>query len=435
MKNKTIDNLSNEDGAILITIALFMLAAGIAVAAYAYTSKVRLQDKRQAQIEEQYATIMGAMSKYVARNQGYKPCPAPIAVDETSANFGLETECDTAIPPGSSVTPGAGATACNIAGAELMRYCVYNNGTRRIRFGIVPYKALKIDKEDIIDPYGNLYSYAVVEQRADGVNSPSSPADYNLITINETLLEYDVPTTSWVANNYVRTSDMVVYSHGLDGRGSWLPSGIANPASPAIPVNPAGCNGAGFDVENCDNDDVFNIALRSDVVGANYFDDTVERDITAWAYIWNDSDDVATGEIGIYNQGLKGSGVGTADPQEDFHVVGGNIRVEADASVIPQPASSLASPPIPDDIKPTGSVVTPNYCSSTTGNCFDPGLFGAEEGSSVNASCSSDQYLRGFVNGQAECVDIIPNLNLNCPGGYLQGFSYSGGTYNRICGP
>lgn len=397
---------NNEDGFTLIELSFAIIIIGLLTTAFLQLYSIQ-QAKRLKELQDyKIFTISDGLARYISENQ-HLPCPARRNLSVNAPNFGDET----------SAVNGAGATVCDetvgpvvAPGTCANGYCVAANplNGKRIRIGSIPYKAIGVGKEDVIDIYGNQFTYAVVEDQAtkskytlyiDGDVS----TDRRYINLNDYLeTETSRDAVTGIATTGIdlpRPVEMVFYSHGKDGAGAYNASGNANAQA---------CPATGIDSENCNNDATFASDLYSvkSAAAVGVADDKLTYDLLSWVYIW---DTASLDQKSIYNRdsGNMMVGSGLQDGDQKLHVLG-NLRVEAGAV-------------------DTGRAQARQLCDENDANCFEPQVLGGDgvdadgdglddDLTSKRLQCKKGFVLKGVQNGLSECISVIGTGTTGCSG-------------------
>lgn len=364
---------AGKSGFSLIELSVALAVVGLLLSAFLYQYRqseiTRLQHKKDSVI----FSIADGLSKYLSRN-GHYPCPASIInVNSSSSSYGGATVCtDTSVPIG---------TCDNARG-----YCVTSgSGGQRIRIGALPFKDMRIGKEDILDAYGNQFTYAVTEMQA-------SPGLYTtgggMILLRNTD-QNGVLTT--------QTADMVLIGHGPNGRGAYNSEGRRTGYA---------CAGPGRDIENCNNDGTFVKYPYAKVQGANEFDDQIltDTDLWSWIYIW---DQTTSDSNSIYNRDVGNIGIDTATPAEKLDVANGNMRIEG------------------------SNTQTSRLCKGDGTACFEPRVLGGTPPAG-GMTCPAGAIMAGIANGAPICVSAFGIRNGGCTGSsaFVSGFNYYASSQN-----
>ena len=357
---------SQKGGFSLIELSVALTITGLLLSTfldkYKQSEIARVEKKKSSVL----FSVADGLSKYLS-HQGYYPCPAPLNVASGSSSYGSATDCTDHSTPVGTCAHG---------------YCVteYPPGSgQRIRIGGLPFKDMRIGKDDIIDAYGNQFTYAVTEKQA-------SPGLYTMGAGAILLKNTD---QNGIVTNQIK--DMILISHGTNGRGAYSSEGIPNGNA---------CAGPGLDIENCNNDGIFVKYPYSSASGANGFDDQVFTDLWGWVYIW---DQTTSDAKSIYNRDVGNMGVGTVTPTEKLDVANGNMRVEG------------------------ADTQTSMVCKGDGTGCFQPQVLGGSPATGGGMACPAGEILFGIANGTPICATGFGFRNGGCTGdtSFISGFHYT----------
>lgn len=353
---------SSQQGFYLVNLATGILVAGLLTAGFMHVYNLQEAQRQKESLNAAVFTVTEGVAKYFSRNAAY-PCPAPINVSINNNNHGVATDCtDTSV---------AIDTCAN-------GYCVADGGGgKRVRIGAVPFRDMRIGKEDIVDPYRNRFLYAVTEAQA----VPGGYVDGNGAITLRTIDTAGVPTDEIV--------DFLFLSPGRNRLGAYSRDGQLTAVCDSI---------VSRDAENCDGDALFVKAPYSIQEGnVEYYDDYVVNDLWDWVYIW---DETVADSQNIYNRNKRNMGIGTQTPAEKLHVAAGNLKVE------------------------DGKVDANEVCNEGAGSCFSPSKLGG-----TGMVCPSGEFMTGIANGDPICVTALGNSNGGCGGdSFVSGFTYNSAT-------
>ena len=359
----------------IMTIAILLAVFGMMLATYIHLSKLNAEKNNVAITTKSFASVMNKMSLYMAA-EGHLPCPAARNLDPASNQYGAETNCADV-----SVTPNA---SC----AVTQPYCVTQRDGQRIRIGIVPFKTLKLSKEDAMDAYGNFFLYAVTE-------SQTSTGSFKMEDGGKILLQKKNEAGTVTAS---RDAHFVLVSHGKDRRGAFSMFGRQD----------AACSTGQVDSENCNNDATFVMAPYAPANTTAHYDDRVEANMLDWVYIWDSS---FKSQVGSYSRGPLSSfiGVGTEDPKEKLHVGGsnGNLRIE------------------------NGALYVRRLCNKGSSSlCFPATVLGGDINSGKanhGMKCPADTVMIGISNNAPVCGTLAVVTSHGCPtDSFYAGVHFSG---------
>lgn len=272
---------NNAAGFSLIEVAIGLMILGILMVPSLQMYKEYRYKEIRTRSEENLGVVANALKKFVVKNGRY-PRPAEGNIAGGAAGEGAEIAlASITFPCAVNMT-----TVCETTGAAANRAYI----------GTIPFAALGLPKQYAIDGYGNRFTYAVT--KALTVTGTFSDAGGKIQVIDQ------------AGGNKQGTSSNVHYvlvSHGKNGKGTTTNAGVLF----------ANCAGAGKDIENCDNDSVFNsnfatintgaaqiyARYTSDVAGASYFDDYIYLATTTSSDIWTPSPNAGTPDLYNRNAG------------------------------------------------------------------------------------------------------------------------------------
>jgi len=390
-----------EEGYVLLWLSIFLIIAGLGVAAYTQGIAVEREQKLKKRTETSMFTIANNFSDHISEI-GYYPCPARRDLAPDDPDYGVETDCT------DETTVAAGNCGDG--------YCVTQNYGNRIRIGIVPFKTLGIEIEDALDAHGNFITYAISERVARTGAAPLGPISEKIGDIIIETIDVDGNSTETNNNpppNPTPNPLFALVSHGPDGRGAFRKNG--NP-------NLNACSGVQADIENCDNDFRFLKRPYSESNGPAHFDDVVETRLEDLIYIWAPTYQDGAKSSHYITQGNIGVGPFDVDngqePQELFHVGptdSDNMRI-----------SGFAGPGNTDPYY----LQTSQVCDKA-GNCFDPELLVGDTGDLIcdtslvgnddfNSNTLKDSDSRALLhieNSRATCTSLTLPVagRVECP--------------------
>ncbi|MEZ5814715.1 MAG: hypothetical protein R3E13_08390 [Alphaproteobacteria bacterium] len=416
----------NDSGVSLIEVSVLLIVIGALVGPAIYAYRLAQQELVISRTKGNLEYVRDSLVKYAIENGRY---PIPAVRDLPVNDAGAGVEYTAAILP-----CGAGNNVpCHTTGAPP-----------RIIIGDVPFRALGINAEHIIDGYRGKLSYAVTEDLTATATFSDAGGIIRIIKLDN----LDEPLTSSNAH-------FALISHGRDNSGTFSFNGSAMAPCPAGAA-------ANRDTINCDNTDVtfttnsdFTLSgdfKRAQYLGAGpaYYDDYVyfvtntQRDI--WSYTIGSPDmqnrNVGNALIGQIPNGLT-TGVG---PRPDLAVakmeVMGDVRTDiltanrlchvdsTDGKIV------NAATTCPDEVNNPALTLGPDTQYQI--NEFDPGIIAVGTTDPANYGLQSggircrDKGLRGIANSDEECVNVLPSpvaaTIVNCPiGSFPKGTDALGG--------
>ncbi|MFN3827407.1 MAG: type II secretion system protein [Micavibrio sp.] len=282
---------NRQDGFTLIEISIGMLILGIllvpALQLYNINQKKAARIDTINNIERM---VQPALARFVSQN-GFYPLPADPSIAIGDADSGQE------------VALASIATACT---ATVTDVCVTNIGSINadgvgaaddVFIGDIPYAALGLPYQAILDGYGYKMKYAVTANLARGGTFNNG---WGAIEVLNDERNTTAPATGSAFAIGTPKGHYAIVSHGQDSRGAFNQSGTRTEA--------CGTAANGLDFENCDNDAVFknNQFQYEDIpdttpgvspdsspqmnlaAGANYFHDFVGTTSTITSGMWSD---------------------------------------------------------------------------------------------------------------------------------------------------
>lgn len=244
---------ARERGFSLIDVAVVMAIVGVLLAGFLATYKMYQATRATTITEENFMAAQDALGAYVSFNNKY-PVPSP---------FGLRERAGAGDVGGSTAYGNSGnaasATACTNASASG-KLCKGAGFGGEVLVGVLPFAEINLPEAQARDGYGRLFTYAVgvaltAENGAEPTyeGSPPIPTYKKHVCVGMQYLDDDGVFTDPVCNaNSARTIALV--SHGSDGTGAWLPSGVQ--------YRPCGSPNDESQNENCNFDGVFTQAMR-----------------------------------------------------------------------------------------------------------------------------------------------------------------------------
>lgn len=390
-----------EKGFSLIELSIAMTIVGLVVAGMLQTYKIYRHTKADNENMARLTTISIALGEYVARNSRY-PCPARTDLPQGHADFG-KSSCPVA---GNPAVGACSSGICRLRGADDEFDADVNPDN--VLSGSVPFVELNIPFRETLDGWGRRFTYVMSEKLQTSGDLIAKRAISMRVQIErrdpdtDIVETYNIPETTSGPDGLAGTADdepvvedILVISHGEDGKGAYSPGGglyracPTNAAWTGVSENPAPNRVS--DAENCDLDGVYTDNggkgyLNSTISSFN--DDIILRDIWEETNFW--TYESASAESNVYNRYANRVGVGVPVPGQDLDVFG-NIKAEKAHSRI--------------------------ICNVSGDDCFDPDKIGGD-----GMRCNNGLVL-GFQNGQAVCAQfdlraagILPS---NCAEGYL----------------
>lgn len=358
--------LSQDDGVSLVEAAIGLVVLGL-------LAMPILLAKQQELISEvrniNYGSISNAkegINQFYASGNGAYPCPANLYLGENDTDYGISSDCTF-----------ASVLECSDPDWKLAvngGICKTDSSPEAIIIGALPFATLKMPQGQALDYWGNKLIYAVTHKQTDISTYTNYGGEINVLAADD-------PEQVHLGNEdgdpdlVPRKYDIFIFSTGLNALGGYTKDGNET----------QNCGGAldGYDHENCDFDNLFMIdrnpdvntgSLRSDVAGANYYDDWASLQEVPPVSTWFQHEDNPSYPNDYVLTLSTKVGVGTTTPGEgpdpgdtDATVsldVTQDIRVEADAGV-------------------GGRIKSDSICNED--NCFDPNII---TGVSMDMTCA-----------------------------------------------
>ena len=358
--------IRSNKGFTLIEMSIVIIILGIALASMFSMYNIYEKDRQYKETVSHQASIESAISNFLAVYGRY-PCPSPYNAQRGDLDYGHEGDCtDNTVAVGT-----CNNGQCIYQSTPARTALAFSGVPERVREGVLPFKTLNLDEEDIIDGYGNPFSYIVTERLAtDGGFSAKGGA---IEIVNES-------GRSSLSDE--GSAHFVIISHGEDGNGAFTTAG-----------GRIACNIAATDGENCDleNEAIFQVASRDD--RNNGYDDYIyyfkQSDVPTWAYDYDNK------TMDIVGGGTMGIGTKAGEFGEKIAVAG--------------------------EVRATEKVFVEDICLNNNGgsddDCFSPSLFtGSIEEGTGGMKCPEGQYMVGIKNAKPVCEDEII---ISCPDGYI----------------
>ncbi len=442
---------SKESGLSLIEVSIALIVIGLLLVPLIHIYDLEQIRNKVHKTESSLSYVRDSLTKFAVENGRY---PLPAVRNLTSGSVGAGVEFTGVIIP--CVT---GATnPCRTPGAPAVRVII----------GDVPFKALGINVENIVDGYGGKLTYAIT-QTLTNVGTFSDVG--GIITLFQRDGVTNEPQTVDAASN--PNVHFVLISHGEDNSGAFsLEGGTMN-------VCPTG-GASNRDTVNCDHidtlfttnseltcavgltpnfgtmlcDDLINIPTppsvpgqiqraQYSVPGASHYDDYVSFSTSTQGYIWS----YAVGAPNMQSRNPGNALIGAipasittgTGPRPETAVakleVMGNMRTDtlfvdricrtSGNAKITNPLSTCVLP------VPNAALIAPDDIYDR--NVFDPAIIAVgtvdvanNAGLAGGGIYCKGNGLRGIANSDEECVGVFPAaFSGNAPSGC------SGGTFPR----
>lgn len=357
----------SQHGFTLVELALVLIIFGtvtsVVMGAFTLFNKQKTAEKTNDSISNSNSAIV----EYVA-NFGVYPCPADPTLGPGDANYGRELRggglpiTDPNYDRQACITP---APVVSVLGEDSMDP---GNAPDPVIIGSVPFRTIadrllasgvmyaKFNESETVDGFGRKLTYAVSQNltNRDTYNSffgaidvvdenDLSLVDENEDTNGDGVLNPGEDTNGNGILDFGQYAHFVLVSHGENGRGAYLRNGTQ--VAPCVlgvvlpmplPVGTSAVN----ETENCDNLDAeFLSGLKNDREDS-YNDDQTKFSFFVSSALWR-----SVGNNGVENTNPGNVGIGTATPQEMFHVTSEIIANVARARAYTDRTGLNAMPP------------------------------------------------------------------------------------------
>lgn len=349
-----------------------LLEAAIAIIVIGLISLPIFRALQQDAIKESFNKTNGILAEAEASfNQFYSatgasyPCPASLSLGPGDSDYGKSRVCSDLSNILVCANPNWFTDPANITSGNS-GICKTTGAPDAVIVGGIPFADLKIDHESAIDYWNNKIIYAVPQ-----LNTNTDPADnaqgIQVIGLN--------PTLRTVENKGF--AEIVLFSTGQTARGGFTKAGQRQ----------ADCGNfalEGYDNENCDFDNIFfrnqgNDGAFSLAPGAEFYDDIIRVQESFPFATWFEHEDNPTDPDNRFAiTSAESVGVGTVEPENTLHVVGGSLRV----------ATGIR----PDGTTFGGRLKTDGVCNDEGLACFDPE---AITGTLPEMECDANGLLEG----------------------------------------
>lgn len=362
-----------QKGFSLIEVSIALIIIGLLAAPFISEYEVWVYRQNKENTEGALKNVATALADYVALNDRL-PCPARLDLAYGAEDHGKEAAI-------------VGTTGCNAGDLPAVNTCedgicrtnTDTTGGENVVIGAVPYATLGLKYDEGLDNWKRKLTYVVTEDLANG-----SLADYDPALGGIILQSQQGVGVAGLNNN----QPYLLISHGATGAGAYSVSGVLADVCPdPLPV-------AIMELENCDNDGTFVVALkgdgqRNDNFGPAFNDDLIRFEPLSSGSEWL----LKANAVDMENKGLGKVGIKKPDPTTGAPLqVGGEIRV-------------------------TGQINADRWCHPQGYPCFFARIIG---GSGEDCGIVGD--VRAAMTGIQEytrlrCSDS--NNNLTFPPGYL----------------
>ena len=392
----TGSSCKNRKGFTLIEAAISLLILGLLLAPLIVLYGNYMERQKLSTSYENIYQAVDALQNY-RRMNGFYPCPAPMSVDRTDADYGRAQTCRAA--PFNALTPG------NCVDGLCVETSIRALANPRVIVGAMPFRDLQVDEEDTYDAYGGRLYYAITESMTD------------IATLNDNNGAIAVRNPG---GNPVAVPDgsavYTVYHTGPTQKGAYSRDGQLIEVCSGTDLDRENCND-GFSTGSGPNNAVYLASQRNDAAGANFYDDEILFFSQISDPTWKRT--LANPE-NIEELTPNFVGVGTPGPTEDLDI--SSAGTGADSMYV------NGSTGLPGN---GGTITTNQICDPTGANCFPPSLIAGDNTLGLPDTgmlCGAGTYMAGIQNGAPICKAIAVMCPLTTP--VLTGFNGSG---NPIC--
>lgn len=397
---QTTKDFSAKRGVTLIEVSIGIIILGLLMAGILAGYRTYLQTRASEKTAANMEAVEQALGAYQART-GMLPAPMPFNLGVGTTDLEAEELYGNSASAFSGTCSGTSPYVCEKDG---------ENGNK-VLIGLLPFKALNLAAEQVIDGYGRMLTYAVSKPMTEADADPDDDdAPRRSICVKDQIAEIDPLTGNQtgvisIAGGCSSVEDVVILSHGRDGHGAYTAQ-----MRPYI-----ACDSGKAQSENCNNDGTFVRPLVKSTLASNnlYNDDTLSVEVAPEPGHWNkDGNDINPGDADQY------VGIGVDVPSRNLDV-GGNIS-----------AAQLRAQEL---------------CVRDGTNDTDCMLADAIAGEHEEMKCYEGGFVTAIHGNATDCVRIA---NVNCPPGEaMVSMNGPGGTpvcqapdgttspVNGVCGP
>lgn len=402
-----------ERGFSLIDVAVVMAIVGVLLAGFLATYKMYQATRATTITEENFMAAQDALGAYVSFNNKY-PVPSP---------FGLREKTSTGSTEYGESGDASAAVTCNNSNAsgKLCKGAGIGAGNE-VLVGVLPFAEINLPEAQARDGYGRLFTYAVgAALTANNGAEPTYEGDPPIPTYKkhvcvkvQSLDDEGGFSTSGCDSDSARTIALV--SHGSDGVGAWLPSGVQ--------YIPCGDPDDESQNENCNFDGTFEQSMRVTTLedsggdeydfqspilvrgaGPNKNDDSIQTEIRQDANYWAMTQGAGGNPDKVASRHNYRVGIGVDNPKSAVDV-NGNLQANQ-------------------------GILTEQVCDEKTGTCFElEALLGEKDemdcgelglvtaiknnktecvhAAQPNVHCETDEIVTGFgPNGEPVCTELV----------------------------
>lgn len=397
----------SASGFTLIELSIVILIIGVVLAAVATPYRLYVMEQQRLTTEENMEKIANAISNHLKQNGRY-PCPASLTSARGDADYGMETECDPTVTTGPTPYP-----AWTTDGECLNGLC-FERSIRQvnlaippaapnmvfpvIRRGAIPFRALQLAEDEVLDGYGNRIQYAVTEHLA-------VPQGFLTNTGGVEIRDNADDTVLFEAGS----AEFLVFSSGKDARGAYSLDGQLVQA----------CQNGLSDSENCntstvgsDANAIYRLEQHAETNTGTHFDDRVMFSATQETPLWRIADDAGLHIRDMIDAETSGRSIGvrTNNPAVTFHV-DDDAKVDSGFKVFTNRACDENGNDCVDVRKFGGDDPTGDF---TCGDSGDAGPYVTSIGdnkvecsAAAEIRCPEGQVVSGFINGELKCKALV----------------------------
>lgn len=390
---------SSEKGFSLIEVCIALIIIGLILTPlFQYWNALAIKAKIENTTSNLRVT-RAALEKFVLKN-GHYPIPASPGLALNDANYGLPQAEASLVPCLPNVTQ-----ACRIAAVTpSLRDDDGNSAPDEVFIGSVPFQTLGITERNAIDGYGNKLLYVVSQTQT---NPATYDDEFGIIS-----LRYNDDTA---LPNSDSTIDVLLLSHGEDGRGAFSINGVQ--------PHPCGDPDQVRDYQNCQNTSVFDSGIDIiDSFGNTRSGKSRGNSVLAWmdhyevlrTPLIDEWAELANTE-NMHNRNLSSVRIGVVSNDETIGVdVDGDVRTRS------------------SDITNPDGLFTNDICMFGTNNCATVGFIGTDTAPAAPVNnlpasdtdgirCPNGVAMIGIAGGNQVCqssaMRVTPPANIvySCP--------------------
>jgi prepilin-type N-terminal cleavage/methylation domain-containing protein len=484
----TIQNFRRERGYTLIETAIVLVIIGLMLASFMAAYRVYLASQARLITEVNTAQLADNLGDFLVRNGRY-PCPARLNAQRGDADYGVETQCDSAATPElpalgdangdgvgaypTDITPGVPAAGSYVDGlyfetslkfadinpssinddpTNVLTYCNRDTGPAsanncaipRVRRGAVPFRTLGIPEEKSEDGYKNRIQYVITEPLAVSRNYTKSGGGINIVKGRPGFGEDAVISPEYSAHFYL-------FSSGPDKKGAYTRYGQLVEACQTTAADGENCNTA---VGGVLSRSVYRHTDYSTANSAFHFDDFAKFYSSVQQPLWQvlsggfDIKDLIEAEATPTKTNLVGISVDPDNNPTNFGGLAANIPVLQVGGNIVADGNTLASELCDaahnncfqvDKISSDGSVQDESHFQCPTGTTPYATGIGSQQikcTANIVTRCGDGEVMTGVKpTGELECTSVVGclprSVDLCTIAGVTDTRNIGGGTQNQ----